>query len=178
MASLFFPVKRLVAGLVAVCLLSGILFYAFGMKQSAVVFESEDGTLVYLPLTEGEAFSIQYTHSIHLSEVCEMYRAEEDGTMTLYEMVYEDYGVGMPSEAAEGEIFTIEEGKYKMSGMERNLPFFYMRTGQVKADHMVVYGENTRRLSDVIVPGSRVKVGMDKLAKWQLWRGVNMFEDG
>ncbi len=178
MAALFFPVKKVIAGMTTVCLLAAVIFYMFGLRQTAVVFDSGEEPLVYLPLTEGEEFSILYTHSIHLSEVQERYRAEKDGTITLFELIYEDFGIGMPSEAIAGETFTMEDGKYIMSGMDRNYRFFYLRTGQVKADHTITYGGKARKLSDVIVPGSRVKIGMEKLTKWQLWRGVNMIEEG
>ena len=178
MAALFFPIKRAAAGMTMVCLLAALLFYTFGLKQTALVFDSGEEPLVYLPLTEGEEFSLLYTHSIHLSEVQERYLAEKDGTITLFELIYEDFGIGMPSEAMAGETFTMEGGKYIMSGMDRNMPFFYLRTGQVKADHTITYGGHARKLSDVIVPGSRVKIGMEKLTKWQFWRGVNLIEEG
>ena len=61
--------------------------------------------LAFMPVQKEQTFQIQYTHSIHLSEVKESYKILKNNDIRQYELMYDDTSIGMPSEAEEGEVF-------------------------------------------------------------------------
>lgn len=144
--------------------------------QRAVVIESQANkqTLAYIPLQDDTIFQIQYTHSIHLSEVAETFRIKKDGTIRLTELMYEDTSVGMPSNAEPGETFKIKDGKYVISNMKRDMPYIDLEVGRVVANHRLIYMGNTYPIASFAKPGSLVRIRADRLALWQLWKGVNI----
>jgi len=146
--------------------------------QEALVFEPKQmkQDFVYLPLKNDSPFQIKYTHSIHLSDVVESYQVTSDMKIKQYELMYEDFSIGMPSNAEGDEIFEQKDGKYYISNMNRILPNFILRTGQVRANHRVIYEEVEYPLARFIKPGTSVKVEIQNLNLFQLWKGVNILE--
>lgn len=154
-----------------------IFFIIFLPFQKALVIEDgkTNSLLAYLPLYRSvDSFQIRYTHSIHLSNVEETYTVLQDGTIQQIELTYEDTAVGMPSNAEEGEIFEMKDGKYRLLNMKRNFPFIYMRTAQVVGTHQIVTNDHKLDLAEVIAPGSLILLKEKRLALWELWRGVNI----
>src|SRR5690625_3855892 len=78
------------------------LFFPF---QTSLVFYSQQNHVLraYLPIEVDDKFQIIFTHSIHLTDVVEKYEVQADLTIKQYEMVFEEFGIGMPSNAKEGE---------------------------------------------------------------------------
>jgi len=82
------------------------------------ITDRDSRVVAEIPLKDGR-FDHVYLHSIHLTPVVERFRvlAGPTGspTMHLYELVYESYGVGMPSDMEDG--FSLVDGKFilKMS---------------------------------------------------------------
>jgi hypothetical protein len=155
-------------------LITGILI----PYKQALLFEYQDNekVLVYLPFKDEQNFKIKYTHSIHLTDVVESYRVTPNRSIQQYELMYEDFAIGMPSNAAEGEIFEVRDGKYFIKNMKRVFPFFYLRIGQVRANHTVLYKKGQYPLSRFIQPGTRVRVIIKKINLLQQMRGVNILE--
>lgn len=74
--------------------------------QQAVTFEARKSgeLLAYFLLRDTDkTFQIEYTHSIHQSEVIETYQVENSGVIRQIELEYEDTSIGMPSESEGGE---------------------------------------------------------------------------
>ena len=44
-------------------------------------------------------FDIRYTHSVHKTPVQESYYVSESGEIVQYELAYENFAIGMPSNA-------------------------------------------------------------------------------
>ena len=66
------------------------IFVPFQERLTVVCLSTEAKTM-YVKLPEDREFSIQYTHSIHLSEVQEFYKIPGDGAeITQYGLLYED----------------------------------------------------------------------------------------
>lgn len=164
--------------LLATCLSITIIILVFVPIQRAVVFQPirPASTLVYLPLGHTSKFKIKYTHSIHLSDVVESYKITEDGQLHQYELMYEDFSIGMPANAGEGESFEQAGGKYYLKNMRVLLPSYYLRIGQVRANHRVIFKDNEYPLSHSIRPGTLVKVEFRSLTFFQAWKGVNILE--
>lgn len=145
--------------------------------QSAIVVElgNTGRVLAYFPLQKKDrTFHIQYTHSIHLTDVKETYTVLDDGTIRQVELMYENTAIGMPSNAEEGEIFEMKNGKYYIRNMKRNFPNIHMRTAQVVGEHQMIIGSQKFLFSAIVDPGSLVVIRERKLALWQILKGVNI----
>ena len=55
---------------------------------------------------------MKYIHSIHLSDVVESYTVTKGNEIKQIELMYEDFAIGMPENAAAGETFEHRNGKY------------------------------------------------------------------
>ncbi|RLQ97152.1 DUF1850 domain-containing protein [Falsibacillus albus] len=132
--------------------------------------------LAYIPLKGERAFQIQYTHSIHLSEVKEFYKIQGDGNIRQVELMYKDTAIGMPSNAEKGETFEMKNGEYYIKNMKRVFPYINLSTGQVVANHRIIFKGRTYPLKDTIKPGTIVQIKVEKLTLYKLWRGVNILD--
>jgi hypothetical protein len=146
-------------------------------KQS-IVFQPNHSTerFVYLPIKDENSFHIKYTHSIHLSDVVESYKITPNQELQQYELMYEDFAIGMPANADDGETFEHINGKYFIRNMKRIFPFFHLRIGQVRANHRVIYKRHEYVLTQFLKPGASVKIEVRKLNIFQQWKGVNILE--
>ncbi len=147
-------------------------------KKALVFLQPENNDILcYVPISAGDRFKIKYTHSIHLSDVIESYEITKDDHIRQYELEYEDFAIGMPSEAASGEKFVIEDGKYFIKNMDREFSQFDLRLGQVRANHTLVYGDLWYPLSKAIEPGTRVRIKVEKISLLKQLEGVNILDD-
>ncbi|ESU32677.1 hypothetical protein G3A_10060 [Bacillus sp. 17376] len=147
--------------------------------KQALVFQAPESNdiLCYVPINAGETFKIKYKHSIHLSDVIESYKVTESDKIRQYELEYEDFAIGMPSEIADGENFEMKDGKYYITKMNREFSHFDMRLGQVRANHTLIYEDITYPLSKAIEPGSRVRIKIEKISLLNQLEGVNILDD-
>lgn len=153
-----------------------VLAVLFVPYQSALVFQFEktDKVLAFLPIEKDESFSMEYTHSIHLSKVVEMYKLQDNGKIKQIGLMYEDFGIGMPENAGKGETFTKKDGKYYIGNMNRVFPYIDLRIGKVRANHTVLYQNTPYPLKDSIEPGTWVRITWKQLNMWQQLKGVNI----
>lgn len=161
-----------------VIILSTIAVTFFVPYKWALVFEYENTNklLAFFPINKDSTFQIKYTHSIHLSDVLESFKMTDSGYLQLYELEYEDFAVGMPANAENGEKFIEKDGKYHIQNMKRIFPMIDLRIGQVKANHTIIYHEKLYPLSKSIEPGTWVRVKMKQLSLFQQLKGVNILE--
>jgi len=150
-----------------------LLFYYPSFKVIAFSYEDSEQLLAYLPLKEEKTFQLKYTHSIHLSDVIETYEATSKN-IKLTTLEYEDFAVGMPSNAEGDEIFKVTNGKYQITNMKRIFPYIDLRIGQVRANHQLIYLNKTYTLSDYIKPGTWVRISLKRISLWQQLKGVNL----
>ncbi|WP_428911412.1 DUF1850 domain-containing protein [Niallia sp. Krafla_26] len=153
-----------------------ILFFLFTPFKKCLVFQFQNSgqVLAYIPISSGETFQIKYTHSIHLSDVMDYFEVTEDGHLKQYQLMYEDFAIGMPSHASKGEIFEERDGKYYLKNMNRVFPSFDLRLGKVRANHTIVFKGDEYPLSQYLEPGTWVRVKMERISLWQQWKGVNI----
>jgi hypothetical protein len=154
------------------------LFWAFIPQHPALVFQPNytKEKLAYIQVKDERTFQIKYTHSIHLSDVVESYKITPSQKLQQYELMYEDFAIGMPSNAEEGESFQQINGIYYIKNMKRVFPFFHIRIGQVIANHRLIYNNKEFPLSRTFEPGTSIKVEIRKLNYFELWKGVNILE--
>ena len=151
-------------------LLSGVCFIPF--ETCLVILQDKSKKiLAYTQFEEGQQYQMEYIHSIHLSKVVETYESTLDQNIRQIEISFEDFAIGMPSSAEEGEQFVSENGKYKIKNMNRIFPEIVLLTGQVVADHTLIIHNKKIPLDTIIEPGSVVTFKIQKLSLWDKWKG-------
>ncbi|MBU8598158.1 hypothetical protein CHH78_16870 [Shouchella clausii] len=173
MARLLLTRKYWVGIVLLLLLATSVLLIPF---RTALVFYEENTTSIsaYLPLKPGDTFEIIYTHSIHRSDVSEKYVILDNLTIQQYEFVFEEFGIGMPSNANGKEQFVMEDGKYYIRNMENIFPSFALRTGTVVPEHRLVWGQHAEHIAwfaDYFDPGAWFTVKMERLNLWQQLKG-------
>ncbi|WP_433749034.1 DUF1850 domain-containing protein [Falsibacillus pallidus] len=157
------------------CLSAGLVLFYLPLKRCLVIDSMEDKKLIaYIELGKTDSFQIQYTHSIHLSEVKESYRIKENNDIEQVELMYSDTAIGMPANAEKGETFEMKDGEYFIRNMKREFPFIPLSVGQVAANHRLLFQGKVYPLKNYVKPGSIIKIDVRKLSIWDLWKGVNI----
>ncbi|MRX74326.1 DUF1850 domain-containing protein [Bacillus lacus] len=150
------------------------IIFLYPMRETVSFrFENTEELLAYLQIQDAESFSIKYTHSIHLSDVIETYELK-DHSIIQQQLSYEDFAVGMPSNAEGDETFEERDGRYIIGNMNRVFPFIDLRIGQVRANHTVIYQEKEYPLKESIQPGTWVRIQFERLSLWEQLRGVKI----
>ena len=166
---------QLLLSLLALIFISSV--YAIIPLNHYYVFidNKTDNVAAYVPLVD-KTFQIKYTHSIHLSEVLETYQVLEDNTLMITELEYEDFNIGMPSNAGEGEIFVEKDGKYFIKNMTTVLPEFRMLIGDVDAGLSFIVDDRKIDLKKTLVKGDSYTFRVQRLSFFQQLKGVNIYE--
>ncbi len=166
--------KILLVTAVLILICSAIIFIPY--KKHFVFVDGETGRVTArIPVTE-DSFKIRYTHTIHLSDVLESYRLSDDGQLMLTELEYEDFNIGMPSNAGEGERFVEKDGKYLIQDMKRKLPEFRMLIGDVDAELAFLYAGKELDLKQSLHRGKIYTFRAERLSIYQQLEGVNIYE--
>lgn len=137
-----------------------------------MIRQAPDGPIVFQsPVDEGSRFSLSYIHSIHRTPVEELFVINENRQIVLDAMIFESYGVGMPSSLEGNETFRMADGKMQIEHIDRTLPAFDLRIGQVIAGHKLRLGEQEIPLSKLSKPGSAVRFEIGRLHVWEYVKG-------
>lgn len=139
-----------------------------------IILDGETGQIIYKKKIEvDEQFAIKYIHSIHLTPVLEQYQINSDYMIVLNEVQFNTYSVGMPSELNEGEKIKLEDGKFIIENMKRELPVIDLRLGQVIANHQLFIDDKSFELSKIAPPGSWIRITVSKLNIFEVWGVAN-----
>lgn len=165
----------------------GILLIGFILlipSKSALTFHERNSNelVALLPLDQGDRFDIIFTHSIHLTDVVERYIVTADLNIEQYEMIFESYGIGMPSNAEEGQTFEVKDGKYHVGNLNYIFESMDIRNGKTVSEHRLRWqygGEAEKQMvwfNDYFEPGETYTVQIDKLPLWKYLKGVKIDE--
>lgn len=146
------------------------------LKSSITFIESDTGHLAAYSLLTQPRFQIKYTHSIHLSDVVESFEVLDDNTLKLVELEYEDFNIGMPSNAGEGEVFSEEDGKYFIRNMDRQMPEFRILIGDIDAGLFLIKDGKEYDLKKAVVKGETYTFRVQRLSFFNRLKGVNIDE--
>lgn len=136
----------------------------------------------FLPISPGDTFDVVFTHSIHLTDVEEKYVITDDLQIKQYEIIYEEFGIGMPSNAEEGETFIYENGKYHVKDLDNHFASINIRNGKTVSENRLVWKynntdeENMVWFNQFFEPGAWFTVIVEKLTFWEYWKGVKIHE--
>lgn len=165
--------KIIGAAALTILFVSTLIFFYPYRQVIALTYEKGDSLLAYVPLKGEETFQIQYTHSIHLSDVVESYQLSHNQIVQT-ELSYKDFAVGMPSSAEGEEVFEEKNGTYYIKNMNRVFPFIDLRIGQVRANHRLIYKNHVYTLSESVKPGTWVRISERRLTLWEQWKAAKV----
>lgn len=169
------PVRNCLLLILALLLILCVFVLAPIQKTYVFIDNNNDEIAAYLRM-ESSFFQIKYTHSIHLSDVLESYKALPDGTLKMVELQYEDFNIGMPSNAGEGETFVEKDGKYFIKNMNRELADFRLFVGDVDAGLSFITGGSEYDLKKTLERGKSYTFRVQRLSLFQQLEGVKLNE--
>ncbi|WP_087973715.1 DUF1850 domain-containing protein [Oceanobacillus rekensis] len=180
---------RIKVAIIVLVLLSVLGFILLLPFRTALVFyeENTDHINAFLPISIGDSFQLIFTHSIHLTDVSEKYEVMDDYRIKQFEIVYEEFGIGMPSNAEEGEKFIYEDGKYHVKDLDNYFPEIKVRNGKTVSKNRLAWEEsqsdkitpeniNIVWFNDYFDPGAWFTVKVEKLTLMEYLKGVKIHE--
>lgn len=174
--------KKTYIGLfIGMCII--LIFYIMIPRHTSLLFYKENTNEIaaYLPIEKGQTFQIIFVHSIHLTDVVEKYEITTDEQIKQYEIVFEEFGIGMPSTVGEGETFVYENGKYHLKNMNHTFSSMNIRNGKTVSEHRLVWKdmdgeEHLVYFNDYFEPGAWFTVKVGRLSLLQTWKEVKIRE--
>ena len=149
----------------------------------ALVFYNKetDEIIAYRPVTEGDYFNIIFVHSIHLTDVTEKYVIIDNDKIKQYEMVFSQFGIGMPSEVEDDEEIYYKDGFYHITNMNHIFESLHIRNGKTVSEHRFVWEDEDRKehqvyLNDYMEPGASFELKVGKLSLIDRWKEVKVDE--
>lgn len=171
---------KIIVPILLFLLLITILLFPF---KTAVVFYEENTANIeaFLPLDPGERFEIIFTHSIHLTDVVEKYSISNDLKIIQNEIIYEEFGIGMPSNAEGDATFEYRDGKYHIANLNEVFESMNIRNGKTVSEHRLVWESNKADdhmvwFNDYFEPGAWFTVKAEKLSLWHYLKGVRIHD--
>ncbi|MFV9510645.1 DUF1850 domain-containing protein [Tepidibacillus sp. LV47] len=154
-----------------------LLLYNLPLVPMLTLIEGDSGKiLLRIPINGNDRFSIEYIHSIHKTPVIDTFYIDSNQNIIVDQTTFDTYGVGMPSDVEKGETFTIKNGKFVLNHLNRVLPYFDLRVGQVIANHQFIVHQRKIPLAKLTRPGNWVRFKVQKLSLLQLMKGGSLDE--
>jgi len=114
------------------------------------------------PIKKGEEFDIEYTHSVQLTPVIEIYFIDEIDNIVLKESYFHSYGAGLPSTTPYE--FEITERGFRIYDINQIMENLIYRTGAVRANHKINMRNKTYLFLDFSAPREGVKFTIEKIS--------------
>lgn len=171
---------------VSIILLVSIIIIVTTPFKTALVFYQENTNELeaFLPIDPSKTFQIIFKHSIHLTDVVEKYEVTTDLNIEQTEIIFEEFGIGMPSNAEGEEKFEYKDGKYHISNLNRVFESINIRNGKTVSEHRLVWesesddGTEEKQVwfNDYFEPGAWFTVKIEKISLMQYLKGVRIDE--
>lgn len=114
------------------------------------------------PIKKGEEFAIEYTHSVQLTPVVEVYFIDKNYNIVLKESYFHSYGAGLP--ATTPYKFEITDRGFRIYDINQIMDDLVYRTGAVKANHKINIKDKTDLFLDFSKPREGVKFSIEKIS--------------
>jgi len=115
----------------------GIFFFSAVSALGAFLFlfpigvltlsQGDDQILLARRITSGDTFQLTYLHSVALSDVREIFFIDSRYRIVLSETRFQGQGTGLPYNLAQGEKLHREGDWFRITGMQRVIPFIFWR---------------------------------------------------
>lgn len=143
--------------------------------------DQADEMIAYRPLKTEDTFQIVFVHSIHLTDVTEKYEITTEGKIKQYEMIFSQFGIGMPSEVEEHEVIEYKDGFYHLTQINNIFDTLHIRNGKTVSEHRFRWqpqGEELHEvfINDYIAPGETFILKVAKITLLDMWKEVKIHE--
>ena len=152
------------------------------LRTALIFYEKDTGELeAYLPRETGSKFDLVFTHSIHHTDVTEKYSITANMQIEQYEIIFEQFGIGMPSNSGEGETFTYEDGVYHIKDLNNRFEEIKLRNGKTVSENRLGWEAHSGEykmvwLNDYFAPGAMLTLRVEKMTLWDMMKGVKIDE--
>ncbi len=149
------PLLLIIAGLIVLIFLMPI----------RVLIASDCKTGQYLkswPIKVGKDFHVEYTHSVELTPVIEIYGIYNRETILLKETYFYSYGAGLPATSAHD--FEISQEGLRIYNIDQHMEDIVYRTGAVRAHHKININGRTYPFLDFSKPRTGVRFSLGDLS--------------
>ena len=148
--------------LVCILLIIAIFLYFFGYSNCIIIRSYDTNKILYKSvLKPNMMIEFSYIHSVSLTPIHEYLEVSTDGYI-LRKVVYIDQGgAGMPEFAYDNQEFTMEDGKFVLSGFDR----FYetiVINAQQKYDDTITIDDQTIDLYSLLGENGRIILDVEK----------------
>ncbi len=116
-------------------------------------------------ITNGSKFDIEYTHSVQLTPVIEIYSVGKEDKFLLEESYFYSYGAGLPSTTPYD--FEITQEGFRIYNINETMDNIIYRTGAVRAQHKIKIGKKIYSFLDFSNPGTGVKFTVQRISLLQ-----------
>ncbi|MEN1761197.1 DUF1850 domain-containing protein [Anoxynatronum sibiricum] len=148
-------------------LIAGLMFIMLLLRLKPVavlqIYEEERQPssitrLAQYPIEKGETFTIIWTHSVTRQPVTEVYRLNDDLTIGIEEMLFNEHGPNLPSGPEGSTLWEIKNGMFRVYNYDMVFEALPVRIGQMVADHTLVIRHKTIPLQELSRPGGFITI--------------------
>lgn len=147
---------RIIIG--SMIILIALMMMSFTVLQITEVERqpAETRLLAQWRTSPGDTFTLIWTHSVTYQPVTEVYRINDDLTIGIVEMLFNEHGPNLPSAPEGSTRWEIKDGMFRVYHYDAVFEELPVRIGQVVADHTFYYQEHTIALRELSRPGGYV----------------------
>jgi hypothetical protein len=150
---------------IALTLILIIVFLNIYQITVLEIIDDKEERLIYQTFTKPhEKFSIMWIHSVSKQPVTETYMINEDLSIGIYEMIFNEPGPNLPSGPEGGTLWEIKDGKFRVYNYDIILSEVPVRIGEVIANHTVIYKNTEIELKRLSRPGGFVKIRVCRMS--------------
>ena len=148
---------------VFLAIVAAMALLAWQLLQPVFLVQGGGRTLLALPVSRPQAFTVRFIHSVQKTPVEEDLVADAEarggaGEFRLLRTRFQSFGVGLPFMESEGEFH--EEGDYFVfDHMDRHFPALSLRTG-VGTQLTLRAAGRTLRFYEMFPPGERIDLSI------------------
>lgn len=153
--------KRAFTLLFAAVLVCAFIFFL--MRKPVTVLQinepAKDNQLLYLVrINPMDSFSIHWTHSVTKQPVIETYYVQEELTIGIEEMLFNEHGPNLPAGPEGGTEWEIKDGMFRVYNYNVSFDKLPVRIGQEVADHTFYFSHHEVPLRELASPGGFVEI--------------------
>lgn len=159
--------------LIAFFMSAVVLYYLNSSYASFVVKDFNTGNILFEKRIKiGDKIKLAYIHSVTNQYIYEIFKVENNKTLSLIEMYYDSFGANLPvgpeKLADETTTFEVKDSYYKITYQNRKFKKMPLRVGQVVSDHTLVFSDNTElRLLDIASGGAYIELYVQPLINFK-----------
>lgn len=154
--------KKLVLFLIFISIAT---FFIYPVYVLQVLEGSEGNNVLYQTRTKlNDKFTVRWIHSVSKQPVLETYMIQEDLSIKIYEMIFNENGANLPAGPEQGTKWEIKDGKFRAYNYSVVFEEVPVRIGQVVANHTLNYGQISLPLKKLSRPGGFVRIRAEKIS--------------